>query len=107
MKILTNNASLENYLILAAVIFTIGASGLIFKRKNIINILMCVELMLLASSINFVAFSAYYNVLTGQIASIIILTMAAAEASIGLAIVVAYYRMRGSILVKDINELKG
>ncbi len=99
--------TLTHYLILAAVIFTIGVSGIFLNRKNVIIILMSIELMLLAVNINFVAFSAYLHDLSGQIFTIFILTIAAAEAAIGLAILVVYYRNRGSISVTDINIMKG
>ena len=107
MELITNEVTLEHYLILACVIFAIGAGGLLFNRRNIINILMSIELMLLSANINFVAFSSSLQDLSGQIASIIILTVAAAEAAIGLAILVAFYRNKGAIAVEDINELKG
>lgn len=96
-----------HYLTLAAIVFTIGASSLVLNRRNVIVILMSIELMLLAVNINFVAFSAYLNDLFGQIFTIFILTIAAAEAAIGLAILVAYYRNRGSIKVTDMNIMKG
>lgn len=96
-----------HYLILAAIVFTIGVSGIFLNRKNVIVILMSVELMLLAVNINFVAFSAQLQDLAGQIFTIFILTVAAAEAAIGLAILVVYYRNRGSISVTDINTMKG
>lgn len=101
------NITLEHYLILSALIFTVGVSGLFINRANIINILMSIEIMLLAVNINFVAFSAYLNELTGQIFSILILTIAAAEISIGLAILVLYFRNKGSIKVKDASQMKG
>ncbi len=99
--------SLEHYLILAAIIFTIGIIGIFLNRKNLIVILMCIELLLLAVNINFVSFSIFLNDLNGQIFTLFILTVAAAEAAIGLAIIVAYYRNAGSIRVEDINTLKG
>jgi len=98
---------LIHYLILAACLFVIGVSGIFINRKNIIVILMSIELMLLAVNINFVAFSYYLNDLVGQIFTIFILTVAAAEAAIGLAILVIYYRNRGSISVEDVNMMKG
>lgn len=107
MELFTNSISLEHYLILASVLFAIGVTGILLNKKNVINILMSIELMLLAANINFVAFSAYLSDLTGQIASLIILTIAAAEAAIGLAIIVAFFRTKGSIAIEDINELKG
>ena len=102
-----NNITLEHYLILASLIFTIGMIGLFMHRKNVITILMSIELMLLAVNINFVAFSVYSGELSGQIFSIIILTIAAAETSIGLAILLVYFRNKGSIIVDDINQMKG
>ena len=98
---------LEHYLILAAIIFTIGIVGIFLNRKNLIVILMCIELLLLAVNINLVSFSIFLNDLNGQIFTLFILTVAAAEAAIGLAIIVAYYRNAGSIRVQDINTLKG
>ena len=99
--------SLEHYLILAAIIFTIGIVGIFLNRKNLIVILMCIELLLLAVNINLVSFSIFLNDLNGQVFTLFILTVAAAEAAIGLAIIVAYYRNAGSIRVEDINTLKG
>ena len=99
--------SLEHYLILAAIIFTIGIVGIFLNRKNLIVILMCIELLLLAVNINFVSFSIFLNDLNGQIFTLFILTVAAAEAAIGLAIIVVYYRNARSISVEDINTLKG
>jgi NADH-quinone oxidoreductase subunit K len=98
---------LGHYLTLAALLFTIGIAGIIINRKNIIVILMSVELILLAVNINLVAFSTAFADLTGQVYALFVLTVAAAEAAIGLAILVAYYRNRGSIAVEDINALKG
>ena len=99
--------SLEHYLILAAIIFTIGIIGIFLNRKNLIVILMCIELLLLAVNINLVSFSIFLNDLSGQIFTLFILTVAAAEAAIGLAIIVVYYRNAGSIRVEDINTKKG
>tara|TARA_B100000378_G_scaffold227079_1_gene191285 strand:+ start:27 stop:338 length:312 start_codon:yes stop_codon:yes gene_type:complete len=99
--------SLEHYLILGAIIFTIGIIGIFLNRKNLIVILMCIELLLLAVNINLVSFSIFLNDLNGQIFTLFILTVAAAEAAIGLAIIVLYYRNSGSIRVEDINTLKG
>ncbi len=99
--------TLGHYLILAVTIFTIGVVGIFLNRKNIIVILMSIELMLLAVNINLVSFSIYLNDLTGQIFAIFILTVAAAEAAIGLAIIVIYYRNSGTIRVQEINKLKG
>ena len=98
---------LEHYLILGATIFTIGIVGIFLNRKNLIVILMCIELLLLAVNINLVSFSIFLNDLNGQIFTLFILTVAAAEAAIGLAIIVVYYRNSGSIRVEDINTLKG
>ncbi len=101
------NIGLSHYLALAAVLFTIGMVGIILNRKNIIIILMSVELILLSVNINFVAFSSFLGDLTGQVFSLFILTVAAAEAAIGLAILVTYFRNRGTIAVEDINMMKG
>ena len=98
---------LTHYLSVAAVLFTIGVMGIFLNRKNIIIILMSVELILLAVNINFVAFSAYLGDLVGQVFALFILTVAAAEAAIGLAILVVYFRNRGTIAVEDVNVMKG
>jgi NADH-quinone oxidoreductase subunit K len=98
---------LTHYLIVAAILFTIGVTGIIINHKNIIVILMSVELILLAVNINLVAFSTHLGNLVGQVFSLLILTVAAAEAAIGLAILVTYFRNRGSIDVDDINMMKG
>jgi len=98
---------LSHYLSIGAILFTIGVFGIFLNRKNVIVILMSVELMLLAVNINMVAFSSFLGDLTGQIFALLILTVAAAEAAIGLAIIVVYYRNRGSIAVDDINMMKG
>jgi NADH-quinone oxidoreductase subunit K len=98
---------LEHYLIVAAVLFTLGVAGIILNRKNIIIILMSVELILLSVNLNLVAFSAQLHDLTGQIFALFILTVAAAEAAIGLAILVTYFRNRGTIAVEDIHMMKG
>ena len=98
---------LTHYLTLAALLFTIGVLGIFLNRKNIIIILMSVELILLAVNINFVAFSAYLGDLVGQVFALFILTVAAAEAAIGLAILVVYFRNRGTIAVEDVNVMKG
>ena len=98
---------LEHYLTVAAILFTLGIFGIFLNRKNVIIILMSVELMLLAVNINFVAFSVFLNDLVGQIFAMFVLTVAAAEAAIGLAIVVIYFRNRGTIAVEDINRMKG
>ncbi|NBQ83708.1 MAG: NADH-quinone oxidoreductase subunit NuoK [Alphaproteobacteria bacterium] len=99
--------SLFHYLTVAAILFTLGAIGIFLNRKNVITILMCIELMLLAVNINLVAFSTHLGDLSGQIFAMFILTVAAAEAAIGLAILVVYFRNRGSIAVEDINMMKG
>ena len=98
---------LGHYLTVAAILFTLGIVGIFLNRKNVIIILMSVELMLLAVNINLVAFSAYLNDLIGQIFAMFVLTVAAAEAAVGLAILVIYFRNRGSIAVEDIDVLKG
>ena len=98
---------LGHYLSLAAIIFAIGLAGVFLNRKNIIVILMSIELILLAVNINLVSFSIFINDLTGQIFTLFILTVAAAEAAIGLAIIVIFYRNKGSIRVEDIHEMKG
>ena len=98
---------LTQYLVVAAVLFTIGVLGIILNRKNIIIILMSVELILLSVNINLVAFSTFLQDLTGQVFALFILTVAAAEAAIGLAILVTYFRNRGTIAVEDINLMKG
>jgi len=98
---------LGHYLTVAAVLFTTGVFGIFLNRKNVIIILMSIELMLLAVNINFVAFSYYLGDIVGQVFTLSNLTVAAAEAAIGLAIVVVYYRNRGSIAVDDVNMMKG
>ena len=99
--------TLFHYLTLAALLFVIGVFGIFLNRKNIIVILMSIELMLLAVNINFVAFSVWLGDLHGQIFSLFILTVAAAEAAIGLAILMTFFRNKGQILVDDLSELKG
>jgi NADH-quinone oxidoreductase subunit K len=98
---------LAHYLTVAAVLFTLGIFGIFLNRKNVIIIMMSIELMLLAININFVAFSVVLNDLAGQVFAMFVLTVAAAEAAIGLAILVIYYRNRGTIAVDDINQMKG
>ena len=98
---------LEHYLTVAATLFVIGIFGLFLNRKNVIILLMSIELMLLAVNINFVAFSTHLQDLVGQVFAMFVLTVAAAEAAIGLAILVVYFRNRGSIAVEDINMMKG
>ena len=98
---------LGHYLSVAAVLFTLGIFGIFLNRKNIIIILMSIELILLSVNINFVAFSSFMGDIAGQIFALLILTVAAAEAAIGLAILVVYFRNRGSIAVQDVNLMKG
>tara|TARA_E500000331_G_C16816646_1_gene523213 strand:- start:261 stop:572 length:312 start_codon:yes stop_codon:yes gene_type:complete len=98
---------LGHYLTLAAIIFVIGVIGVFLNRKNIIIILMSIELILLAVNINLVSFSIYLQNLTGQVFTMFILTVAAAEAAVGLAIIVVYFKNKGSIHVEHINSLKG
>jgi len=98
---------LSHYLVLAAILFTLGIFGIFLNRKNVIVILMSIELMLLAVNINLVAFSRYLDDLTGQVFAMFVFTVAAAEAAIGLAILVVYFRNRGSIAVEDVNLMKG
>jgi len=98
---------LGHYLAVGAMLFTIGILGIFLNRKNIIVILMAIELILLAVNLNFVAFSAYLHDLTGQIFAMFVLTVAAGEAAIGLAILVIYFRGRGSIAVDSVNRMKG
>ncbi len=98
---------LAHYLTVAAILFTLGIFGIFLNRKNVIVILMSIELMLLAVNINLVAFSAHLGDLVGQVFALFVLTVAAGEAAIGLAILVIYYRNRGSIAVQDINTMKG
>ncbi len=98
---------LGHYLSVAAILFTLGIFGIFLNRKNIIIILMSIELILLSVNINFVAFSSFMGDISGQIFALLILTVAAAEAAIGLAILVVYFRNRGSIAVEDVNLMKG
>ena len=98
---------LTHYLAVAAILFTLGVFGIFLNRKNVIIILMSIELMLLAINLNLVAFSAYLGDLAGQVFAMFVLTVAAAEAAIGLAILVVYFRNRGSIEVEDINLMRG
>ncbi|WP_020559362.1 NADH-quinone oxidoreductase subunit NuoK [Thiofilum flexile] len=99
--------SLTHYLTLAAILFAVSIAGIVLNRKNILLILMCIELMLLSVNLNFVAFSHYLNNLHGQIFVFFILTVAAAEAAIGLAILVVFFRNKRSIQVQDLDEMKG
>jgi NADH-quinone oxidoreductase subunit K len=98
---------ISHYLTVAAILFTLGIFGIFVNRKNVIIILMSIELMLLAINLNLVAFSAYLGDLAGQVFAMFVLTVAAAEAAIGLAILVVYFRNRGSIEVEDINLMRG
>ena len=98
---------LGHYLFVASVLFTFGVFGIFLNRKNVIVILMCVELMLLAVNINLVAFSVFQGNIVGQVFAMLVLTVAAAEAAIGLAILVVYFRNRGSVEVEDISAMKG
>mgnify|MGYP005738818255 FL=1 len=99
--------TLEHYLFLGSIIFTLGVLGIFLNKKNLIIILMSIELILLSVNINFIAFSAYINDISGQIFAMLTLTVAAAEAAIGLAILVVFFRNLGSIEVNKINQLKG
>jgi NADH-quinone oxidoreductase subunit K len=98
---------LGHYLVVAAILFTLGIFGIFINRKNVINILMSIEFILLAVNTNLVAFSTHLGDLVGQVYALFVLTVAAAETAIGLAILVAFYRHRGSIAVEDINQMKG
>ena len=99
--------SLAHYLSVSAILFVFGVFGIFINRKNVITILMSIELILLSVNINLVAFSAFTGTLSGQIFSLFVLTVAAAEAAIGLAILVIYFRNRGSIAVENLNMMKG
>ena len=98
---------ITHYITVSAILFTIGVFGVFLNRKNVITILMSIELILLSVNLNFVAFSAALQDLTGQIFALFVLTVAAAEAAIGLAILVVFFRNRGSIAVEDVNMMKG
>ena len=98
---------LIHYLTVAAILFTLGVFGIFLNRRNVIIILMSVELILLAVNINFVAFSVFLNDIVGQVFALLVLTVAAAEAAIGLAILVVFFRNRGSIAVEDVSMMKG
>jgi NADH-quinone oxidoreductase subunit K len=98
---------IEHYVAVSAILFTLGVLGIFLNRKNVIVILMAIELILLAVNINFVAFSSFLGDLTGQIFAMFALTVAAGEAAVGLAILVIYFRRRGTIAVDDVNRLKG
>ena len=99
--------TLSSYLTLAAILFAISVAGIFLNRKNVVILLMCIELMLLSANINFIAFSHYLNDLAGQVFVFFILTVAASEAAIGLAILVLVFRTRGSINVDQLDEMKG
>ena len=99
--------TIGHYLTVSAILFMLGVFGIFLNRKNIIVILMSIELILLSVNINMVAFSAFLNDITGQVFALFILTVAAAEAAIGLAILVVFYRNRGTIAVEDVNMMKG
>ena len=101
------SVGISHFLTVSAILFTLGVFGIFLNRKNVIVILMCVELMLLAVNINLVAFSVYQGNVTGQGFAMLVLTVAAAEAAIGLAILVVYFRNRGTVEVEDINAMKG
>ena len=98
---------IEHYIVVSAALFVLGVLGIFLNRKNVIVILMAVELILLSVNLNLVAFSAFLGDLTGQIFAMLVLTVAAAEAAIGLAILVIYFRARGTIAVDDVNRMKG
>ena len=98
---------IQHYLVVSAILFVIGVFGIFLNRKNVIIILMSVELILLSVNLNMVAFSSFLNDIVGQVFALFILTVAAAEAAIGLAILVVFYRNRGSIAVEDVNMMKG
>ncbi len=98
---------LGHYLTVAAILFTLGVFGIFLNQKNVIIILMSIELMLLAVNINLVAFSTHLQDLVGQVFALFVLTVAAAEAAIGLAVLVVYFRNRGTIAVQDINQMRG
>ncbi|PZR80625.1 MAG: NADH-quinone oxidoreductase subunit NuoK [Stutzerimonas stutzeri] len=98
---------LGSYLAVGAILFTLGVLGIFINRKNVIVILMSIELILLSVNLNFVAFSSFLNDIVGQVFAMLVLTVAAAEAAIGLAILVVYFRNRGTIAVEDINMMKG
>ena len=98
---------IEHYIVVSSILFVLGVLGIFLNRKNVIVILMAIELILLSVNINFVAFSAFLNDLVGQVFAMFVLTVAAAEAAIGLAILVIYFRGRGSIAVDDVNRMRG
>ena len=98
---------IEHYIVVSSILFVLGVLGIFLNRKNVIVILMAIELILLSANINFVAFSAFLGDLVGQVFAMFVLTVAAAEAAIGLAILVIYFRGRGSIAVDDVNRMRG
>ena len=98
---------IEHYIVVSSILFVLGVLGIFLNRKNVIVILMSIELILLAVNINFVAFSVFLNDLVGQVFAMFVLTVAAAEAAIGLAILVTFFRDRGSIAVDDVNRMRG
>ena len=98
---------IEHYIVVSSILFVLGVLGIFLNRKNVIVILMAIELILLAVNINFVAFSAFLNDLVGQVFAMFVLTVAAGEAAIGLAILVTFFRDRGSIAVDDVNRMRG
>ena len=98
---------IEHYVVVSSILFVLGVLGIFLNRKNVIVILMAIELILLSVNINFVAFSAFLNDLVGQVFAMFVLTVAAAEAAIGLAILVTFFRDRGSIAVDDVNRMRG
>lgn len=107
MHMLFGSIGVLHYIMLSATLFTLGVAGIFLNRKNIITLLMSIELMLLAVNINFVTFSVSLGDLVGQIFTLFVLTVAAAEAAIGLAILVVFYRRRGSVAVEEVNLMKG
>ena len=107
MAITNGSVGIEHYLAVSGILLVLGVFGIFLNRKNVIVILMAIELILLAVNLNFVAFSAALEDLSGQVMAMLVLTVAAAEAAIGLAIVVVYFRNRGSIQVEDVNLMKG
>ena len=102
-----SSIGIEHYIVVSAALFVLGVLGIFLNRKNVIVILMAIELILLSVNINFVAFSAYMGDLVGQIFAMLVLTVAAAEAAIGLAVLVIYFRNRGTIAVDDAKQMKG
>ena len=102
-----SSIGIGHYIVVSSILFVLGVLGIFLNRKNVIVILMAIELILLAVNLNFVAFSAFLHDLTGQIFAMFVLTVAAGEAAIGLAILVIYFRRRGTIAVDDVNRMKG